>query len=82
MCPGGQGGSDSMCVLGVEGSEKKCAPPQDNFWNSPKTGTQAFDKSIVVLSICSTLHDKVPSGIHLTLVPILFLWSENLEAAY
>ena len=23
-----------MCVLGVEGSEKKCAP-QDNFWNSP-----------------------------------------------
>ena len=26
-----------MCVLGVEGSEKKSAPPQDNFWNSPKT---------------------------------------------
>ena len=24
-----------MCVLGVEGSEEKCAPPQDNFWNSP-----------------------------------------------
>ena len=24
-----------MCVLGVEGSEKKCTPPKDNFWNSP-----------------------------------------------
>ena len=26
-----------MCVLGVEGSEKKYAahPPQVNFWNSP-----------------------------------------------
>ena len=34
-CPGGRGGSDSMCVLGVEGSEKKW-PPRDNFWNSPK----------------------------------------------
>ena len=36
-CPGGRGGSDSMFVLGMEGSEKNCAPPmQDNFWNSPK----------------------------------------------
>ena len=35
MCPGGWGGSDSMCVLGVEESEKKCTPPKDNFWNSP-----------------------------------------------
>ena len=35
-CPGGRGGgSDSMCVLGVEGSEKKCGSPEDNFWNSP-----------------------------------------------
>ena len=25
-----------MCVLGVEGSEKKCGPSDDNFWNSPK----------------------------------------------
>ena len=26
-----------MCVLGVEGSEKKKAPPpEDKFWNSPK----------------------------------------------
>ena len=33
-CPGGQRGSHSMCVLGVEGSEKN-APPEDNFWNSP-----------------------------------------------
>ena len=24
-----------MRVLGVEESEKKCAPPEDNFWNSP-----------------------------------------------
>ena len=24
-----------MFVLGVEGPEKKCAPPDDNFWNSP-----------------------------------------------
>ena len=26
-----------MCVLGVEGSEKKksAPPPEDNFWNSP-----------------------------------------------
>ena len=24
-----------MCVLGVEGSEKICGPPEDNFWNSP-----------------------------------------------
>ena len=35
----GSGGSDSLCVLGVEGSEKKCGPPpppQDKFWNSPK----------------------------------------------
>ena len=38
MCPGGSGGSDSMCVLRVEGSEKNVAlpPPEDNFWNSPK----------------------------------------------
>ena len=29
MCPGGQGGApDSMCVLGVEGSEKKMPPPR------------------------------------------------------
>ena len=36
-CPEGRGGSDSMCVLGVEGSEKNCGPPspEDNFWNSP-----------------------------------------------
>ena len=35
-CPGGRRGCDSMCVLGVEESEKKCGPPpQDNFWNSP-----------------------------------------------
>ena len=33
-CPEGRGGSDSMCVLGVEGSEKKVSP-EDNFWNSP-----------------------------------------------
>ena len=33
----GLGGSDSMFVLGVEGSEKKCPPPEDNFWNSPNT---------------------------------------------
>ena len=26
-CPGGRGGSDSMCVLGVGGSEKKMCPP-------------------------------------------------------
>ena len=33
----GLGGSDSTCVLGVEWSEKKNAPPpKDNFWNSPK----------------------------------------------
>ena len=34
--PGG-GHSDSISVLGVEGSEKKCDPPspEDNFWNSP-----------------------------------------------
>ena len=25
-----------MFVLGMEGSEKKCGPPQDNFWNSPQ----------------------------------------------
>ena len=31
----GLGGSDSLCVLGVEGSEKNVAPPKDNFWNSP-----------------------------------------------
>ena len=37
MYPGGRGGgSDSMCILGVEGSEKKCRSPEDNFWNSPK----------------------------------------------
>ena len=36
-CPGGRGGgSDSMCVLGVEGSEKNAVhSPEDNFWNSP-----------------------------------------------
>ena len=34
----GLGGSDSMRVLGVEGSQKKCGPPppEDNFWNSPQ----------------------------------------------
>ena len=26
-----------MCVLGVEGSEKKCGLPEDNFWNSPNS---------------------------------------------
>ena len=37
-CPGGRGGgSDSMCVLGVEGSGEKMRAPEDNFWNSPKT---------------------------------------------
>ena len=25
-----------MFVLGVEGSEKKKCPPEDNFWNSPE----------------------------------------------
>ena len=31
----GSGGSDCMFVLGLEGSEKKSATPEDNFWNSP-----------------------------------------------
>ena len=33
----GSGGSDSICVLGVEGPEKKMrtTPREDNFWNSP-----------------------------------------------
>ena len=30
-----------MCVLGVDGSEKKsAAAPEDNFWNSPKGGME------------------------------------------
>ena len=33
-----------MCVLGVEGSEKKCGLPQDNFWNSPYTCFVFFAK--------------------------------------
>ena len=33
-----------MCVLGVEGSEKKMRPPlEDNFWNSPKKQDELSD---------------------------------------
>ena len=51
-----------MCFLGVEGSEKKCAPPEDNFWNSPNPysdlvvvtdGSQVFaDWKLEPLSTC------------------------------
>ena len=27
VCPEGQRGSDSICILEVEGSETKCGPP-------------------------------------------------------
>ena len=41
-----------MCVLGVEGSEKKCGPPspEDNFWNSPNV---TVNKQLHVLTFMS-----------------------------
>ena len=42
-----------MCVLGVEGSEKKNAahPPEDDFWNSPNciliASQLSFNKTLI-----------------------------------
>ena len=35
-CPEGRGALTPRVSWGVEGSEKKCGPPEDNFWNSRK----------------------------------------------
>ena len=51
-----------MCVLGLEGSKKNGAPPEDNFWNSPRL--TKFESCRISLNVVLWLKATVADNGH------------------